>query len=379
MSNKNKIGLVTIPHLTGYSPEWLNYAIGTALQEKFDVMLVGAETTTDRIDKSLDVETYRSRDGILRSLLLPILTLLSVFRFQLEESPDVLASVGNLYINGLCCAIVSKFTETTSVVRVTSDNYNIWAYHSTPVGRVAAFLKYNVLGHLAVSLADHVIVLGPTMEQKLLSRGIPADNIVVVPQPINVPSESSPEADSDVYEALSINDDERVVLFVGQLKEFKGPDRLFNTIQYVLARSESIHFVLIGSGGGYHDGSGGSYHNKFMTAFNDTDRVHILGWVDHEKMPSYYRGADLLLQTSNTEGLPNVVLESLYYGLPVVATDSGGEVPVYVSNIGDTPKELADMITDSETLVSLDELPREAKPEPNRQRYLDVFTGFVNG
>jgi glycosyltransferase involved in cell wall biosynthesis len=96
-------------------------------------------------------------------------------------------------------------------------------------------------------------------------------------------------------------------------------------------------------------------------------------------MPSYYRGADLLLQTSNTEGLPNVVLESLYYDLPVVSTDSGGEVSEYVSNIGETPNQLGDMILDSETLVTIDELPREAKPEHNRQLYIDTFSGLVNG
>lgn len=373
------IGLVTIPHLTGYSPEWLNYAIGTTLKERFDIALVGAETTTNRISESLRVVTYfdRSRDGLLGSLLLPILTFLSVVRFQQRESPQVLASVGNLYINGLCCAIVGKATGTTSVVRVTSDLYNIWRYHSTLAGKLMSFFKYNVLGHIAVLFADNIIVLGPRMENKLLNRGISTDNLVVIPQPINVPPESNPQNELDVYESLSIGSNEQAVLFIGQLKKFKGPVRLFDTIQYVLERSDSIHFILIGSGGNYHDGSGGSYHERFATAYADTDQVHILGWIDHNEMAAYYRGADLLLQTSHTEGLPNVVLESLYYDLPVVATDSRGEVPVYISNIGETPAELGEMILNSETQVTLDELPKDAKLEYNRQRYLDAFTNFV--
>jgi glycosyltransferase involved in cell wall biosynthesis len=374
------IGLVTIPDLTGYTPEWLNYAVGTTLQKKFDVVLVGPETTTSRISESLPIVTYfnRSREGLLGSLLLPFLTFFSVLKFQREKSPKILASLGNTYINGLCCAIVGKLTDTTSVVPIQSDLYNIWRYHSTPAGRAAAFFKYNVFGHLAVLLADHVLVLGPIMEQKLRDRGIPANKCVVVPQPINVPSTSSPELDTDVYESLSIDRDEKIVLFIGQLKKFKGPERLLDTIQYVLARSESIHFVLIGSGGSHHDGSGGSYHDQFTTIFGDTDRVHILGWIDHEEMPAYYRSADLLLQTSNTEGLPNVVLESLYHGLPVVATDSGSEVPVYVSNIGETPAELGGMILNHDRIVTLDKLPRAAKPEPNRQLYLNIFTNFIN-
>jgi glycosyltransferase involved in cell wall biosynthesis len=141
-----------------------------------------------------------------------------------------------------------------------------------------AFFKYNVLCDVAVSLADHVIVLGPVMEQKLRSRGIPSDDIIVVPQPINVPSGSNLETETDIYESLSIGQDEQVILFVGQLKRFKRPERPLDTIQYVLARSESIHFILIGSGSkGHHDGSGGSYHDQFMTAFENINRVHICG------------------------------------------------------------------------------------------------------
>jgi glycosyltransferase involved in cell wall biosynthesis len=41
-------------------------------------------------------------------------------------------------------------------------------------------------------------------------------------------------------------------------------------------------------------------------------------------MPELYRQADLVVQSSLTEGLPNVMLEAAYLGVPVVATDAGG-------------------------------------------------------
>lgn len=51
-------------------------------------------------------------------------------------------------------------------------------------------------------------------------------------------------------------------------------------------------------------------------------RVRFLGFITD--MPSVYAGADLVVQCSLTEGLPNVMLEVAYLGVPVVATDVGG-------------------------------------------------------
>lgn len=51
-------------------------------------------------------------------------------------------------------------------------------------------------------------------------------------------------------------------------------------------------------------------------------RVRFLGYV--ADMPALYRDVDLVVQSSLTEGLPNVMLEVAYLGVPVVATDVGG-------------------------------------------------------
>lgn len=51
-------------------------------------------------------------------------------------------------------------------------------------------------------------------------------------------------------------------------------------------------------------------------------RVRFLGYV--ADMPALYGDVDLVVQSSLTEGLPNVMLEVAYLGVPVVATDVGG-------------------------------------------------------
>jgi glycosyltransferase involved in cell wall biosynthesis len=56
------------------------------------------------------------------------------------------------------------------------------------------------------------------------------------------------------------------------------------------------------------------------------ERVRFLGYI--ADMPGLYRDVDLVVQSSLTEGLPNVMLEVAYLGVPVVATDVGGTAEV---------------------------------------------------
>jgi glycosyltransferase involved in cell wall biosynthesis len=61
-------------------------------------------------------------------------------------------------------------------------------------------------------------------------------------------------------------------------------------------------------------------------------RVRFLGLVAHADMPAVYNAADALVLPSVREGMPNVILESLGCGTPVIATDVGGIGEVLTSH-----------------------------------------------
>lgn len=54
------------------------------------------------------------------------------------------------------------------------------------------------------------------------------------------------------------------------------------------------------------------------------DWVKYLGQVPHEQMGELYRGADLVLNTSISEGQSSAILEAMVMGLPIVASDITG-------------------------------------------------------
>ena len=62
-----------------------------------------------------------------------------------------------------------------------------------------------------------------------------------------------------------------------------------------------------------------------------TGAVRFLGRVDNEDMPKLYAVADIALNTSLVDNMPNSILEALATGVPVVSTDVGG-VPALVED-----------------------------------------------
>jgi glycosyltransferase involved in cell wall biosynthesis len=86
-----------------------------------------------------------------------------------------------------------------------------------------------------------------------------------------------------------------------------------------------LQFVMIGSG---------PMHNRLVTmaaAYGLGDRVTFTGSLSHADVAAWMRKADLLLLTSGSEGMPNVVLEALSCGTPVVTT-AVGDVKDFVKN-----------------------------------------------
>ena len=55
-----------------------------------------------------------------------------------------------------------------------------------------------------------------------------------------------------------------------------------------------------------------------------SDRIHFLGWLDAESVSNRLAGADILLMTSTTEGLPMAGIEALRHGLAIVGSRIGG-------------------------------------------------------
>jgi len=184
------------------------------------------------------------------------------------------------------------------------------------------------IGHLSKNLmiltkilypfADRIIAQTQEMKQEIcLCYAIKCDKIDVVPNPLNIKLiDSLVEQTHNHLNVKNVN-----IVGIGSLVPVKGFDILIKSFQKVLLIFPNAHLYILGKG---------SYETalkQLAISLGISDKVSFMGF---QKNPYIYlKYADLFVLSSRKEGLPNVVLESLYLQTNVVVTDC---VP-YITNL----------------------------------------------
>lgn len=181
------------------------------------------------------------------------------------------------------------------------------------------FYKYLVMPEL-----DGIVgVSRTTLEnvQKIYQLPIPTQNI---PRGVD-PKALQPQYNrSELRAALQIEESTPVVLYVGSLTPEKRLDRLLSVFQQVRMRLTNAQLWLVGDGPLHHALTQQSIDAGLTAA------VRFLGI--QSDVASYMVAADLLALTSDTEGIPGVILEAGLLGLPAVATHVGGVAECIIAN-----------------------------------------------
>lgn len=162
---------------------------------------------------------------------------------------------------------------------------------------------------IAVSraLADRVTMLGVDPRQISVQHNGVDGNVFTIKDRIQL------------RDALDIPAFETTIGYVGRLSKEKGVDILIDAAGYLrccLGRPFSV--VIVGDGPCMAD------LRRQVTALGLEDTIKFIGTVPHSSIPNWIGAFDLLCLPSRTEGCPNVVLEAMASGVPVVATRVGG-------------------------------------------------------
>lgn len=111
-----------------------------------------------------------------------------------------------------------------------------------------------------------------------------------------------------------------IILFVGQVIERKGVEYLIKAIPHMIGKTNRKDFVIMIVGpGDFLDRA-----KKIAKNLNVEKYVVFTGEISFDDLVHAYRSADLFVLPSLSEGLPTVILEAMYFDLPVISTDIPG-------------------------------------------------------
>jgi glycosyltransferase involved in cell wall biosynthesis len=164
--------------------------------------------------------------------------------------------------------------------------------------------------------ADGIIAVSQHLKWKLAEFGIAPEKVRVVYR--GVSDAFHPGSRSEARRALGIATAETMLLWVGRMVSVKGLDVLLQACALLGQRGRGFQLYLVGTGP-----LRCSLETQAET-LGLRDTVRFVGAVPHERLPDWYRAADLTLLPSRSEGVPNVLLESLACGTPFVASQVGG-------------------------------------------------------
>lgn len=115
-----------------------------------------------------------------------------------------------------------------------------------------------------------------------------------------------------------ISERDNLVGYMGRLSEEKGVLNFVKAIPGILEERGETKFLVVGNGKLRDE------VKKYLGEEHLNDNVKLIGRIPYEKVPNYLNTLKLSVLPSFTEGLPNIVLETMACGCVVLATPVGG-------------------------------------------------------
>lgn len=253
-------------------------------------------------------------------------------RLEAEAGPFDLIDAHYFYPDGVAAVLLGDRLGKPVVVTSRGSDINLIPRFRLPRRQL----------RWAAARAAGLVSVSEALGLQMARLGVPRGRITVLRNGVDLNRfRPQPEARAALKKQLGLQDGP-LLLSVGNLIELKGHHLTLQALQHFPTAT------LLIAGEGPLD----SELREQAKSLGVGSQVHFLGPVPHDQLPRYFSAADASVLASSREGMPNVVLESLACGTPVVACDVGGVREVVAEPVAGrvvstrTPEALADGIAD---------------------------------
>lgn len=231
------------------------------------------------------------------------------------------------YPDGVAAAMLGRALGRPVVISARGTDVNVLPDYALPRRQIL----------WAAAQASAIVSVSEALKRRMIGIGMAEDKITVLRN--GVDSALFAPRDRDAVRAeLGLTGPTLVA--VGNVLVSKGQDIAIRALTIM----EDTELLIVGTGA-----DEASFRNLART-IGVADRVRFIGRVQQAELARYFSAADVSVLASQREGWPNVVLESMACGTPVVASDVGG-VPEIITGpetgriMKDrTPQALADAV-----------------------------------
>ena len=144
---------------------------------------------------------------------------------------------------------------------------------------------------------------------------IPESKILHMYNPIDT-NQFKPRTKNEIIGKINFNLNKKYLLYVGRLIKNHGIEIVLDVFKKISKNNKDIILVLIGDGPMYDE------IKKYIHKNNLDNLIELKGRLNHEIISYYYNISSLLFHVGPSGGMPNVIMESIVSGLPVIAADN---------------------------------------------------------
>jgi glycosyltransferase involved in cell wall biosynthesis len=199
----------------------------------------------------------------------------------------------------------------------------------------------------ALERAARIVAVAGSLKQDAVRLGIPAERVRVIENGVDADL-FRPLDRREARRSLGLPEEGPLLVSVGTLAPRKGFHLVMEAMSRLADRFPDLRFAIVGGAGA--EGAMEKGLRDIAARLGLADRVVFAGPRQRAELAAWYSAADAFVLASAHEGCPNVVLEALSCGTPVVATPVGNvpelvpaeagrvvprEVPALAEAIGD--------------------------------------------
>jgi teichuronic acid biosynthesis glycosyltransferase TuaC len=273
---------------------------------------------------------------------------LPVLRRQIADGDDFdLIDAHYFYPDGVAAVLLGRALGRPVVVTARGSDLNVIARYWTPRRWIC----------WAARRADGLVAVSRGLQQRFVELGIAAEKVRVLRNGVDL-ALFHPHDRGAARQALGLS--RPTLLAVGNLVALKR----HGLIVEAMARLPETELVIVG------EGPERGAVERLARERRLADRVRLLGRVPQARLPEIYSAADLLVLVSTHEGWPNVLLESMACGTPVVVSNIAGIADIVAA--AEAGRIVAD-VTPDRLAATIRDLLAAPPPRAATRRYAEQF------